>query len=265
MSGTEKTRGDLEMALSEAQLESFSHQGFINLGRIFDDAQLRTISTEYDLLVTDEAQVLGNDEEGFFPYRAMLNFRSPALAAFILHPHLLAIAQQVLGDDIRFWWDQGINKKPGSGSPIAWHQDNGYQRGRTQEFLTCWLALDASDTENGGLNVIPGSHQAGHRPHTWEGVHAVIPGDQLDTADSVGLDARAGEVLIFSSLLVHQTLGNLTADRQRRAWVIQYCRGDQYNEVTGEVYDNRAWAVKGGVVADSLESERPFDLVRERA
>ena len=86
------------MALSEAQLESFSHQGFINLGRIFDDAQLRTISTEYDLLVTDEAQVLGNEEDGLFPYRAMLNFRSPALAAFILHPHLLAIAHEARVD-----------------------------------------------------------------------------------------------------------------------------------------------------------------------
>ena len=257
--------GELENALSDPQLQSFSQQGFISLGQIFDDEQLRTISSEYDRLVTDEAQVLGNQEDGFFPYRAMLNFRSQALAALILHPQLLAIAQQILGDDIRFWWDQGINKKPGSRSPIAWHQDNGYQPGRTQEFLTCWLALDASDLDNGGLEVIPGSHKSGLRPHAWEGVHAVIPGDGLDTTGSIGLDVGAGEVLIFSSLLVHQTLGNLTPDRQRRAWVIQYCRGDQHNEVTGEVYDNRAWVVKRGKVADSLESERPFDLVRERA
>ena len=57
--------------LSDSQLQSFSRQGFVNLGQLFDDEELHTISTEYDRLVTDEAQVLGNEEDGFFPYRAM--------------------------------------------------------------------------------------------------------------------------------------------------------------------------------------------------
>ena len=168
------------MELAEKQLQEFSDQGFVNVGRIFDERQLATISAEYDRLVTQEAQVLGNEKDGFFPYRAMLNFRSQELAKFILHPPLVAMARQILGDEIRFWWDQGINKRPGSRSPIRWHQDNGYQRGRTQEFLTCWLALDASDLRNGGLEVIPGSHKGGQRLHGWEGVHAVIPGEGLD-------------------------------------------------------------------------------------
>jgi ectoine hydroxylase-related dioxygenase (phytanoyl-CoA dioxygenase family) len=253
------------MELAEKQLQEFSDQGFVNVGRIFDERQLATISAEYDRLVTQEAQVLGNEKDGFFPYRAMLNFRSQELAKFILHPPLVAMARQILGDEIRFWWDQGINKRPGSRSPIRWHQDNGYQRGRTQEFLTCWLALDASDLRNGGLEVIPGSHKGGQRLHGWEGVHAVIPGEGLDASPSVGLDAGRGEMLIFSSLLVHQTPGNHTLDRERRAWVIQYCRGDQYNEVTGEVYDDRPWVMSGGKIVDALRSERPFNLGRERA
>ena len=65
---------------------------------------------------------------------------------------------------------------------------------------------------------------------------------------------------MFSSLLVHQTGGNHTSDRQRRAWVIQYCRGDQQNETTGEVYDNRAWVVRGGERVDDPWSERRFSL-----
>jgi phytanoyl-CoA hydroxylase len=253
------------VAQTDEQLEAFRTHGFVNLGPVFDAAELETIGKEYDRLVTFEAQVLGNEEEGVFPYRAMLNFRSPALARFILHPALLEIAVQVLGEDVRFWWDQGINKAPGAGSKIAWHQDNGYQRGRTQEFLTCWLALDDSELENGGLEVVPGSQQAGPLEHEWQGVHAVIPEGRFDAERAVPLDARAGDLLVFSSLLVHQTLGNRTAARNRRAWVVQYCRGDQHNEDTGEVYDNRAWAVRGGEFADTLRSERPFDMVRERA
>ena len=253
------------MELSEEQLREFSRRGFLNLGPIFDAEQLATIGSEYDRLVVPEAQVLGNEDDGFFPYRAMLNFRSRKLAEFVLHPRLVAIARQILGDEIRFWWDQGINKSPGAGSPIRWHQDNGYQDGRTQEFLTCWLALDSSDRDNGGLEGIPGSHAQGHREYAWEGAHAVIPEPDIDSRGSVPLDAGAGELLIFSSLLVHQTLGNRTRDRHRRSWVIQYCRGDQHNEVTGEIYDNRPWVMKAGRIADELRSERPFDLVRERA
>ncbi len=251
------------MALSDDQLRDFRTKGYVNVGAVYDRGQLETIGKEYDRLVTFEAQVLGNEEDGVFPYRAMLNFRSPELKRCILHPPLLEMAVQILGEDVRFWWDQGINKAPGSGSAIAWHQDNGYQQGRTQEYLTCWLALDDSDLENAGLLVIPGSARGGLREHEWQGVHAVIPECDFD-AHAVPLDAKAGDLLLFSSLLVHQTVGNRSSDRNRRAWVIQYCRGDQYNEVTGEVYDNRAWAVRGGKIVDELWSERPFDLTRQR-
>lgn len=250
--------------LDATQLTQFERDGFVNVGPLHTSGELDAIASEYDRLVTFDAQVLGNEKDGVFPYRAMMNFRSPVLARAILHPALLELAVQLLGEDVRFWWDQGINKAPGSGSFIAWHQDNGYQPGRMPAYLTCWLALDDSSLENGGLQVIPGSHKQGQREHTMQGVHAVIDESDVEAGDSIPLDASAGDMLLFSSLLVHQTVGNQTADQQRRAWVIQYCRGDQKNEVTGEFYDNRAWAVRGGVPVESLQSERPFSLGGDR-
>ncbi|MDE0883998.1 MAG: phytanoyl-CoA dioxygenase family protein [Myxococcota bacterium] len=253
------------MELSQEALGLFRRDGFVNAGKVFEQDELAQIAGEYDRLVRKENQVLGNEEDGVFPYRAMLNFRSPALQAVILHPGLVAVAREILGDEIRFWWDQGINKSPGAGSRIPWHQDNGYHQGRTQEFLTCWLALDDSSLENGGLEAIPGSHKAGHREHGWEGVHAAIPPQSIEDEGAIPLDVKAGELLIFSSLLVHQTGGNTTEDRQRRSWVIQYCRGDQRNEITGEVYDNRPWVMRDGELATTLVAERPFDLKRKHA
>lgn len=147
----------------------------------------------------------------------MLNFRSPELKRCITTPTLLEIAAQVLGPELRFWWDQGINKSPGSGGPIEWHQDNGYQGGRTQEFLTCWLALDDSKLGNGGLEVIRGSQRSGLLEHEWQGVHAVVPETAFDASRRIPFDARAGDLLLFSSLLVHRTGGNHTNCRQRRA------------------------------------------------
>jgi phytanoyl-CoA hydroxylase len=250
------------MLLDDAQLARFEREGFLNAGGVLSASEVEEIGREYDALVKLGGQVLGNEQDGVFPYRAMLNFRSDALARYITHPELLELASQIIGPDVRFWWDQGINKTPGSRSYIAWHQDNGYTEGGVAEYLTCWLALDDSDIENGGLFVVPGSHQGGQREHEWQGVHAVIHG--IDASEAVALDARAGDLLIFSSLLVHQTVGNTTSDRNRRAWVIQYCDGDQRNSVTGEVYDNRPWVVCGGDFRTALEAERHFDLTGGR-
>lgn len=244
------------MALTPKQLSHLKEEGFLNAGPLFDHEELRVIGEEYDRLVDARYQVLGNERDGVFPYRAMLNYRSERLARMVLHPALVEVAEQCIGSNLRLWWDQGINKPPGAGSPIAWHQDNAYQEGATQEFLTCWLALDDSDSKNGGLEIYPGSAREGNRPHEWQGVHAVIPDENLPDGPTRYLDARAGDVLFFSSFLVHQTRGNSTSDRHRRAWVIQYCDGAQSHAVTGRPYDDRAWVLRDGRLATRLESER---------
>ena len=246
------------MRLDADQLAAFHEQGFVNAGRIFSEQELEDIRGEYDRLVTFEAQTLGNETDGVFPYRAMLNFRSAILKRFISHPEVLELVGQLVGRDVRFWWDQGINKAPGSGSRIRWHQDNGYHPGGCPEFLTTWLALDDSDLANGGLQVIPGSHKAGHRKHALETVHYYVP--DVDDRDAIELPARAGDTLLFSTLLLHQTVGNHTEDRQRRAWVVQYGPADAKNFTTGELYDDRPWVLRDGTPVDPPYSERRFRL-----
>jgi ectoine hydroxylase-related dioxygenase (phytanoyl-CoA dioxygenase family) len=254
----------LKKILSDKQIEQYRDQGFVNIGQIFSEGEFADIKSEYDRLVTKDSQTLGNEEQGRFPYRAMMNFRSKKLKAIIQHRALLSAVVQLLGEDIRFWWDQGINKSPGAGSYIAWHQDNGYANGVTPEYVTCWLALDDSSPENGGLYVIPRSQKAGPRDHEWRSVHAVVPDEFVEADKAVPLNAKAGDMLLFSSYLIHQTVGNNSKDKQRRAWVMQYCRGDQANETTGEIYDNRPWVVKEGEYVETPWAEREFNLRGDR-
>ncbi len=246
------------MRLTPEQLEAFRDQGFVNIGKMFTEHELETIASEYDRLVTFDAQTLGNEADGVYPYRAMLNFRSPALKKFLTHPEMLELVGQLVGPDVRFWWDQGINKAPGSGSLIRWHQDNGYHPDGCPEFLTTWLALDDSDLDNGGLQVLPGSHRKGPREHALETVHYHVP--DVDGAEAIALPAGAGETLLFSTLLLHQTVGNKTSSRQRRAWVIQYGPADAKNFTTGEPYDDRPWVLKGGRPVDPPYAERRLQL-----
>lgn len=243
---------------SDEERRRLDADGFVNVGRVLEPAELAEIRGEYDRLVTAEKQTLGNDRDGRFPYRAMLNFRSEVLKGYLSHEAFCGLAMDRLGPDLRFWWDQGINKQPGSGSHIDWHQDNGYGEGQVPEYLTFWLALDDSDTENGGLLVIPGSHHDGPRDHTLEDVHWVIP--EVDERSAIPLDARAGDLLIFSSLLVHKTVGNHTQNRHRRAWVIQYIAADACDEETGRGYEERPRVTSEGRILPELLVERPFSL-----
>ena len=93
-----------------------------------------------------------------------------------------------------------------------------------------------------------------------QGVHAVIAPDLVNDTNAIPLDAAAGDVLLFSSLLVHQTVGNHTTDRQRRAWVVQYAQAHVTNAETGAAYDDRAWVLRDGAIVDPPWSERRFDM-----
>ena len=74
--------------------------------------------------------------------------------------HFLLPASQILGGKVRFWHDQVFCKPPRCGGPVAWHQDYSYwTRTGPMNHLTCWIALDDSDKENGCLHYIAGSHR----------------------------------------------------------------------------------------------------------
>ena len=82
----------------------------------------------------------------------------------------------------------------------------------------------------------------------------------VDDSQAIELKARAGEHLIFSTLLLHQTVGNTTTDRQRRAWVMQYGPADAKNFTTGEAYDDRPWVLRDGKPVPEPYAERRLSL-----
>ena len=55
--------------------------------------------------------------------------RGPALQAISVH--------DLVGPDVRLYWDQAVYKKPGTKDDFPWHQDNGYTYVEPQSYLTC--------------------------------------------------------------------------------------------------------------------------------
>ena len=85
------------------------------------------------------------------------------------------------------------------------------------DVATAMLFLDDADAANGALRVLPGSHQWGPVPRDrGDPTRALADPAQLDTSREVVVEAPAGSVVFFGSLLVHRSSANESA-RDRRA------------------------------------------------
>ena len=203
---------------------------------------------------------LGDASDGALSYRPMMHLASPELTAVATDPRWAPIVLPLLGTgDARLYWEQAVAKPPHARTELPWHQDNGYTPLVPEEYVTCWLALDDADLDNGCLWVIPGSHRQGTvRHHNGAGPFRV--GHDGPDADGVPVPVRRGSVLVFSSLLMHRS-GPNTTDRPRRAWIIQYCSAAARSKLSGTLLDDRLLCARDGRWLDEPVREREFDLV----
>ena len=143
--------------------------------------------------------------------------RSPFLRALCSGPLFQDLGADLLGPDVRLYWDQAVYKKPGTESPFPWHQDNGYNFVEPQCYLTCWIALTDATVDNGCPWVVPGLHRRGTLEH-W----TTPLGYQCleDPPGAVAAPARAGSIVVFTSLTPHATGANRTGC-VRKAYIVQ--------------------------------------------
>tara|TARA_Y100000739_G_C20577466_1_gene451026 strand:+ start:414 stop:1217 length:804 start_codon:yes stop_codon:yes gene_type:complete len=144
--------------------------------------------------------------------------QSEELKEFSKHNVFTGICKDLIGDNVRLYWDQAVYKKPGTKDEFPWHQDNGYTFIEPQAYLTCWVALTDTDDTNGCPCVMPGLHKRGTLHHEATELGHEIP---LDSADSVVLPLKAGSIAVFSSLTPHRTGPNLNKNI-RKAYILQY-------------------------------------------
>lgn len=160
--------------------------------------------------------------------------------------------RDLLGDDVIGWGSHYFCKLPGDGKRVSWHQDAGYWPLTPSRTVTVWLAVDDSDTENGCMRVLPGTHRRGaiefDRSQSTEG-NVLDQTIQLDDSypEPVDIALRAGQMSIHSDLLVHGSEPN-TSERRRCGLTLRYCSAD--------VNAYLEWNRKGVVVAGEADPQR---------
>ncbi len=156
--------------------------------------------------------------------------RSKYIRAFISQKKIVELLRQVAGPDFWVRWDQCVVKNPGA-PEFPWHQDNAYNQLKDAHYQF-WIGLTEMNERNGGLWLQPGSHTQGLLPHVRESNHVRC----LKPPENARLiAAEKGDVVLFSSLMLHHTKPN-ESDAERWAYVVEYMSLDDYDPLVKAPY-----------------------------
>lgn len=245
------------IAIQGSQVEAFDEQGWFVAEGVFSVEECEELIRHVETTPLDVP--LGEAADGPMSYRPMMHLADPYLAGVATDARWAPLVLALVGPDARLYWEQGVAKPPGARTELPWHQDNGYTPLEPEQYLTCWLALDDADEENGCLWILPGSHRSGTQKHRNGGSGPFRVG-YGGSESGQAVPVRRGSVLVFSSLLMHRS-GPNTSGRPRRAWIIQFCPGQARSRLSGKLLDDRLLVADGGAWLDEPVRQREFDLM----
>ncbi|MDG2051520.1 MAG: phytanoyl-CoA dioxygenase family protein [Myxococcota bacterium] len=248
--------------LSEEQRQHFNEQGFLVIPDAFDPSALQPLIRDLDAAEEGVDAFLRTQPDGkLFIARAdditfttHLVTRSERAREFTHSAFFQDTVYDLMGEDVRLYWDQAVYKKPETDQPFPWHQDNGYTFVEPQQYLTCWVALTEATVESGCPWVVPGVHLNGTLRHEMTDLGWECFSDPPRQA--VAAPVPAGGVVVFSSLTPHKTGPNLTSDHVRKAYIIQFApegaaliqdQGGGTNRSLCNVPERQYWILKGGL------------------
>ncbi len=227
--------GDFQ--LTETQHARLEKDGFLVIDNFVDVEEVARLRTVFDRLFASEAgraegkrvNLAGLDSpdaEKILPQLVEPSNFAPELndGAFVRHAR--GIAQGVFGDSLLDGFGEHMIFKPaGAGAETPWHQDMAYHNpAAIERSINFWMPLDDTDTENGCMHYVPGSHRADVLPHHSIGHDARVHGLEVDDAGQyhhrgVACPMAAGGCVLHLPTTLHYAGPNVSS-RQRRAYIL---------------------------------------------
>jgi ectoine hydroxylase-related dioxygenase (phytanoyl-CoA dioxygenase family) len=139
-----------------------------------------------------------------------VQFHSAALARLITDPRMTSLAQGIIGPNVQLHHTKMFIKPPEKGSPFPMHQDYPYFPHQRDSMIAAIFYFDDCPIEKGCFRVIPGTHKFGPLPYEGDDHHLPADGYRID--DALPLPGKAGDVILFSYLLVHGSGINVSSE-----------------------------------------------------
>ncbi|SHN29377.1 Ectoine hydroxylase-related dioxygenase, phytanoyl-CoA dioxygenase (PhyH) family [Cyclobacterium lianum] len=231
--------GAHQQLLSPEEKKFLDDNGYLNLGKLLSDDQLKQIRLKTRKLLELEGEKAGSELEQSVNIRHSKETGAHRLAdlvnkgeefdLFYTQPRVLAAISQVLGNDFKL---SSLNYRaalPGAGLqklhadwPVA------VDKGKYQVCNSIWL-LDDFTTENGATRIVPGTHLQNKLPQD------LMENPMDPHPEEVLIEAPAGSVFIFNSHTWHGGTTN-RSEAPRRAIHSYFCRRDQIQQTDQKKY-----------------------------
>ncbi|WP_369362754.1 phytanoyl-CoA dioxygenase family protein [Streptomyces sp. CG4] len=225
------TAMDNHPRLPEALRQRFKEDGFTVVRGLFGRAETERLCAAFAALhaagpVPGHFAPRPADPDPLRRYpRVMQPHEFSAVAReFLLDARLRAVLEVLFGEEVLAAQSMFYFKPPGSRGQ-ALHQDNFYLRVEPGTCVAAWLACEPIDRDNGGLEVVPGTHR-------MDLFCPELADEELSFAREyvpppagltpVPVDLAPGDVLFFNGSLVHGSGPNRSADRFRRSFIGHY-------------------------------------------
>ena len=135
------------------------------------------------------------------------------------HPKLIAVVQELIGQDLLLFRSTLMFKPAFHGSSHGLHQDSAYWPMEPPSLVTVSIALNDATPENGCFKVIPRSHLWGIQ--SWGHIAREQDAELTDRKEvaeqQTDVPLSAGSVLFFHSLMVHGSGPNTTPNPRNTA------------------------------------------------
>ena len=218
-----------KIILTKQQQSLWRKNGFLVINNLIDNDEIKLLRTYYEDFLSGKIDTDGHrsDLSGRnMGQEKIIQIMRPSLLLkglnkSVLHQNCLRISRLLLGADMQMDFDMLIDKSPYSNTITPWHQDQAYWiELPDKRALSCWVALDNTNVDNGCMWYIPGSHLKPLRPHQQINDSGALQ-CAANEEEGVPVPLSVGSVVIHHGATVHYSRGNNTKFR-RRAFIINY-------------------------------------------
>lgn len=220
--------------LTAEQLRTFHEAGYLVIPGLFRPDEVRELIDNFMAMHAGgpipgcfkpvSAEEANGDVLKLYPRMMHPHRVNDVALRYLLDSRLEAVLADLFGEE-PLAAQSMLYFKPAGARGQALHQDNFYLKVDPGTCIAAWVALDPADRENGGLEVVPGTHR----------MELFCP-EEADLGESftrefvppppgleaVGVDLGPGDVLFFNGELVHGSHPNRSADRFRRSFICHY-------------------------------------------
>ena len=215
--------------LSTDEVETYRRDGFIVPRFAFSGEKLARLQMLADELIENNPEfgdtpmvcphVPGGGVQGLRGDRAWYDYSAD--------PDVLDMVEQLIGPDIVLWGTNLFHKPPGQGRRIPYHRDGRYWPIKPLATVTVWIAIEATTTANGCLEIVPGSHHAGQVGEHFtstdpdDAIPETIAHSEFDPNTAVSVELEAGQMALFDVFTIHGSNAN-RSDKRRLGYAMRY-------------------------------------------